>query len=130
MIAQLKRTQQVLALSLMSALAAPVRAQLSAPLPALPPLPSTVSPELQTCVARFGHSGCASRIYARILCDTVGQWGRSLWMEQQLEEQYEQAGIEFRGITAEQVETTAVRYYAPMLCPAKSPQIRQLFNPS
>jgi hypothetical protein len=51
-------------------------------------------------------------------------------MEQQLAEQYEQAGIEFRGITAEQVETAAVRYYAPMLCPAKSPEIRQLFNPA
>jgi len=51
-------------------------------------------------------------------------------MEVQLAEQYDQAAIDFRGITPEQVETAAVRYYAPMLCPEKSPQIRQLFNPS
>lgn len=41
-------------------------------------------------------------------------------MEQQLAEQYEQAGIEFRGITAEQVETAAVRYYAPCSAPPKA----------
>jgi hypothetical protein len=51
-------------------------------------------------------------------------------MEAQLAEQYDQAAIDFRGITPEQVETAAVRYYAPILCPEKSPQIRQLFNPS
>jgi hypothetical protein len=51
-------------------------------------------------------------------------------MEAELAEQYDQAVIDFRGITPEQVETAAVRYYAPMLCPEKSPQIRQLFDPS
>jgi hypothetical protein len=51
-------------------------------------------------------------------------------MEVQLAEQYERAAIDFRGISPEQVETAAVRYYAPMLCPETSPQIRQLFNPS
>lgn len=51
-------------------------------------------------------------------------------MEAELAEQYDQAVIDFRGITPEQVETAAVRYYAPILCPEKSPQIRQLFDPS
>ena len=121
------RADQGLALTLLSVLVAPVQAQLPPPLPSLP---STVSPELQSCVTRFGHTGCAARLYARILCSTVGKRGSTELMEQQLAEQYEQAGIEFRGITAEQVETAAVRYYAPMLCPAKSPEIRQLFNPA
>jgi hypothetical protein len=51
-------------------------------------------------------------------------------LQQQLAEQYEQAAIDFRGISVEQVETAAVRYYSPMLCPDKSQQIRQLFNQS
>ena len=115
-----------LALVLVSAVTSPALAQV----PALPPLPSAVSPELQRCVPRFGHTGCAARLYAAILCDAVGKQVPIALMEQRLAEQYEQAGLEFRGITAEQVETAAVRYYAPMLCPAKSPQIRGLFNPS
>lgn len=123
------RVDRAFALMLLSAFSPPALAQLPV-LPPLPSLPSTVSPELRDCVTRFGHTGCAARLYARMLCNSVGQRSSTELMEQQLAEQYEQAGIEFRGITAEQVETAAVRYYAPMLCPAKSPQIRSLFNPS
>ena len=126
MIAGPLRADRGLALMLVSALGSPALAQV----PVLPPLPTSLSPELQNCVPRFGHTGCAARLYARLLCDTVGKRVSTALMEQQLAEHYEQAGLEFRGITAEQVETAAVRYYAPMLCPAKSPQIRGLFNPS
>ncbi|MEY3749772.1 MAG: hypothetical protein RLZZ11_975 [Cyanobacteriota bacterium] len=116
-------------LALLSGLMAPVQAQLPG-LPPLPSLPQPVDPELQSCVARFGHTGCAARLYAQLLCRAVGEGVGSEQLEQQLAEQYEQAAIDFRGITPEQVETAAVRYYSPMLCPEKSVQIRQLFNPS
>jgi hypothetical protein len=116
---------------------APALAQLLEP-PPLPLVPSVpVSPELASCVPRFGHTGCAARLYARLLCDTLlpqrGGFTSSetlAQMEQQLAEQYEQAAIDFKGISPEQVEIAAVRYYSPMLCPEKSPQIRQLFSAS
>ena len=116
-------------LALLPGLVVPALAQGSVP-PPLPSLPEAISPELQSCVIRFGHTGCAARLYARILCDSVGQIPSSEALEQQLAQQYEQAAIDFRGISPEQVETAAVRYYSPMLCPDKSEQIRQLFNPS
>jgi hypothetical protein len=90
-----------------------------------------ISPELEGCVRRFGHTGCAARLYAQLLCASLGTAeGELERMEAKLAEQYDQAAIDFRGITPEQVETAAVRYYAPMLCPEKSPKIRQLFAPS
>lgn len=123
-------------LALLTGLEFPVFAQMPAP----PPLPSvpeiTISPELEGCVSRFGHTGCAARLYARLLCASMGSGAGGAVveeverMEAQLAQQYDQAAIDFRGITPEQVETAAVRYYAPILCPEKSPQIRQLFNPS
>ena len=123
-------------LALLTGLKSPVLAQM----PVLPPLPSvpeaTISPELEGCVSRFGHTGCAARLYARLLCSSMGSGAGGAVveeverMEAQLAEQYDQAAIDFRGITPEQVETAAVRYYAPILCPEKSPQIRQLFDPS
>ena len=114
-------------LALLPGLKAPALAQLPEP----PPLPAVpVSPELANCVTRYGPTGCAARLYAQLLCRSVGDPAISEQLEQQLAEQYEQAAIDFRGITPEQVETAAVRYYSPMLCPEKSPQIRQLFNPS
>lgn len=121
-------------LALLMGLEAPALAQLLEP----PPLPSVpVSPELASCVSRFGHTGCAARLYARLLCDTLRPQGAGVTstetldqMEQQLAEQFEQAGIDFKGISPEQVEIAAVRYYSPMLCPEKSPQIRQLFSAS
>ncbi|MEN9860431.1 MAG: hypothetical protein RLZZ515_913 [Cyanobacteriota bacterium] len=115
--------------ALLPGLLAPAQAQLPA-MPPLPSLPEPIDPELQTCVTRFGHTGCAARLYAQLLCRSVGDPAISEQMQLQLAEQYEQAAIDFRGITPEQVETAAVRYYSPMLCPDKSPQIRQLFNPS
>lgn len=119
-------------LALLPGLMSPAWAEPPAP-PPLPSLPEAISPDLQDCVSRFGHTGCAARLYARILCASIkaGAWvGEPDSMEAQLAEQYERAAIDFRGITPEQVETAAVRYYAPMLCPETSPQIRQLFNPS
>ncbi len=116
-------------LALLPGLVVPALAQGPVP-PPLPSLPEAISPELQSCVSRFGHTGCAARLYARILCDSVGQLPSSEALEEQLAQQYEQAAIDFRGISPEQVETAAVRYYSPMLCPDKSEQIRQLFNPS
>jgi hypothetical protein len=118
-------------LALFTGLEPPAFAQFLAP-PPLPSVPETViSPELEGCVRRFGHTGCAARLYAQLLCASMGTAeGELERMEAKLAEQYDQAAIDFRGITPEQVETAAVRYYAPMLCPEKSPQIRQLFNPS
>ena len=116
-------------LALLPGLVVPALAQGSVP-PPLPSLPEAISPELQSCVSRFGHTGCAARLYARILCDSVGQLPSGEALEEQLAQQYEQAAIDFRGISPEQVETAAVRYYSPMLCPDKSEKIRQLFNPS
>ena len=123
-------------LALLTGLESPALAQFLAP-PLVPLAPETViSPELEGCVRRFGHTGCAARLYAQLLCtsmrtanDFTAEAERER-MEAKLAEQYDQAAIDFRGITPEQVETAAVRYYAPMLCPEKSPQIRQLFNPS
>lgn len=97
--------------------------------PQLPPqLPSLPDNPYADCVTRYGHTGCAARLYAQVLCDNVGAAppDTSL-LEPRLAEHYEQAAIDFRGITPEQVETAAVRYYAPMLCPAKSELILRLF---
>ena len=123
-------------LALFTGLESPALAQFLTP-PPLPAVPETViSPELEGCVRRFGHTGCAARLYAQLLCVSMGTAngltaeGELERMEAKLAEQYDQAAIDFRGITPEQVEMAAVRYYAPMLCPEKSPQIRQLFAPS
>jgi hypothetical protein len=95
----------------------------------LPPqLPSLPDNPYGDCVTRYGHTGCAARLYAQLLCDNVGgAMPDTILLEQRLAEHYEQAAIDFRGITTQQVETAAVRYYAAMLCPAKSEQIRRLF---
>lgn len=96
-----------------------------------PPLPSLPENPQAECVTRYGHTGCAARLYAQVLCDTIAvPTPGTATLEQSLAEQYEQAAIDFRGITPEQVETAAVRYYAPMLCPEKSEQILKLFSPS
>ena len=118
-------------LALFTGLESPALAQFLAP-PPLPAVPEPrISPELEGCVRRFGHTGCAARLYAQLLCASLGTAeGELERMEAKLAEQYDQAAIDFRGITPEQVETAAVRYYAPMLCPEKSPKIRQLFAPS
>jgi len=112
-----------------------VRAQLPPPLPPPPPPPSpsplaapAAEADLVGCVASYGNTGCAARLYAQLLCDSFGTRFNGGQLSSQLDQQYAQAGIDFRGISPEQVERAAVRYYAPMLCPAKSGQIRQLFK--
>ena len=84
--------------------------------------------DLAGCVASYGNTGCAARLYAQLLCDSIGTRFNGGQLTTQLDQQYAQAGIDFSGISPEQVERAAVRYYAPMLCPAKSGQIRELFK--
>ena len=100
------------------------------PPPLAPLLPSDPSPEeLSRCVPSYGNTGCAARLYARLLCGVVGLSPMPEGLQQQLDGQYERAAIDFRGISVEQVESAAVRYYVPMLCPARSRQIQDLFAP-
>lgn len=80
------------------------------------------------CVRRFGHTGCAARLYAQLLCDSFDQPALLLAQQQRLSEAFEREGVSFAGILPEEVETAAVRYYTPMLCPERSPQIRALFQ--
>ena len=81
------------------------------------------------CVPRYGHTGCAARLYAQLLCTAVGSSTPASELQLQLDQQYEQAAIDFRGITAAQIEKAAVGYYVPMLCPDKRIEIRELFAP-
>lgn len=97
--------------------------------PGLPALSDPSPVELASCVPRYGNTGCAARLYARLLCDVAGQAPMPDGLQQQLDGQYERAAINFSGITVEQVESAAVRYYVPMLCPAKAKQIQALFAP-
>ena len=78
---------------------------------------------------RYGNTGCAARLYARLLCSTVGLNPMPEGLQRQLDGQYERAAIDFRGISVAQVESAALRYYVPMLCPARSRQIQELFAP-
>ena len=110
---------------LQSLQAAPVFSQ---PLP-VPPPPPVATGALADCVPRFGHTGCAARLYAQLLCTAVGSSTPASELQLQLDQQYEQAAIDFRGITAAQIEKAAVGYYVPMLCPDKRIEIRELFAP-
>ncbi|MFM8673442.1 MAG: hypothetical protein ACKOCA_00055 [Vulcanococcus sp.] len=107
-------------------LAAGARAQLPPPPP--PPPPAAAEPDLGRCVASYGNTGCAARLYAQLLCDSIGTRFNGSQLTNQLDQQYAQAGIDFSGISPEQVERAAVRYYAPMLCPSKSERIRAVFR--
>ena len=112
---------------LLALLALPVGAQ---PLP--PPSPSgPAGDHAQDCVARFGNRGCAARLYGQLLCQAVGMGhvtpARTLQL--QLELDYRQAGIDFTGITAAQIEDLALARHVPLLCPATTPRIRDLFAP-
>ena len=109
----------------------PAGGQVPPPLPPPPPLPQAGPlTALDTCVATYGNTGCAARLFAEVLCDTIAQPRGLPQLEQQLQRQYDQAAIDFSGITPEQVEASAVYYYAPMLCPDRSSQIRKLFRPT
>jgi hypothetical protein len=96
-------------------------------------LPSHAQPLLPAvpgaCVNRYGNSGCAANLYAQLLCDTVGSATTIQQLEPRLQSAFEQAGINFVGLTAEAIETAAVRRYTPMLCSLKNRQIQELFQP-
>lgn len=114
-------------------LLAPARSQLLPAVPPPPPAPpldlaDPAAEEINLCVSRFGNSGCAARLYAGLLCGAVGEGAAPQDLQQRLEQQYEQAGIDFRGISAGQIEAMAVKDEAPRLCPQKSRQIQELFS--
>lgn len=113
------------ALALQPLLSGAAQAQLPPPPPPPPPAADT---DLVGCVASYGNTGCAARLYAQLLCDSIGTRFNGGQLTSQLEQQYAQAAIDFTGITPEQVERAAVRYYAPMLCPSKSDRIRAVFK--
>jgi hypothetical protein len=95
-------------------------------------LPSQAQPLLPAvpgaCVSRYGNSGCAANLYAQLLCDTVGSETSMQQLEPRLQRAFEQVGINFAGLTAEAIQSAAVDYYTPMLCPPKSRQIQELFQ--
>ena len=126
MIGRCRPLQRLLLPSILGLMPGAVLAQLPPPLPSLlPGVPAA------SCVSRFGNTGCAALLYAQVLCDQIGSSPLDTSsLQQQLAEHYEQAAIDFRGITADQVETAAIGNYAPQLCPSKSEQIRRLFRPS
>jgi len=90
----------------------------------LPALPVSA----QSCLERYGQSGCAARLYAEMLCAHFDRPEVMRNRESQLADRFEEAGLNLTGIPAAAVETAAVREYAPQLCPQKSEQIRRLFR--
>jgi hypothetical protein len=97
-------------------------AQGLAPLPVAPP-------PVSVCVRRYGHTGCAAKLYAELLCQIVGQ-PSDLYREQRLlQQRYSEEQLDFSGMTAAQVETAAVRYYVPQLCPQKKEQVWGVLGP-
>ncbi|MEY4841090.1 MAG: hypothetical protein RLZZ374_1998 [Cyanobacteriota bacterium] len=83
---------------------------------------------LGRCVANLGQVGCAARLYAQLLCDNIGLQTPLNQLHQSLQSSFEQAAIDFQGITPPSIETAAVRYYAPQLCPLKSEKILDLMQ--
>lgn len=86
-------------------------------------------PAVPACVVRYGHIGCAARLYAEVLCEVVGQRADLYRALTQLQRRFSDEHINFKGITAEQVEITAARYYVPQLCPPKRQQVWDLLLP-
>ncbi len=118
---------------------APLLAPLPAPLAVPPPppvLPELLAPapppsrgvDLGRCVANLGQVGCAARLYAQLLCDNIGLQTPLSQLHQSLQSSFEQAAIDFQGITPTSIETAAVRYYTPQLCPLKSEKIIDLMQ--
>jgi hypothetical protein len=93
--------------------------------PAAPP-PNSV--DLGRCVANLGQVGCAARLYAQLLCDNIGLQTPLSQLHQSLQSSFEQAAIDFQGITPASIETAAVRYYTPQVCPLKSEKIIDLMQ--
>lgn len=119
--------------------ASPLMAPWPSPLVVPPPpplLPELLAPgpaqasnfALGRCVANLGQVGCAARLYAQLLCDNIGQQTPLNQLHQSLQSSFEQAAIDFQGITPPSIETAAVRYYAPQLCPLKSEKILDLMQ--
>ena len=103
------------------------------PPPVLPELMAPRQPEprpidLGRCVASLGQVGCAARLYAQLLCDNIGLQTPLNQLHQSLQSSFEQAAIDFQGITPTSIETAAVRYYTPQLCPLKSEKIIDLMQ--
>ena len=118
---------------------APMLAPLPAPLAVPPPppgLPELLAPapppsssvDLGRCVANLGQVGCAARLYAQLLCDNIGLQTPLSQLHQSLQSSFEQAAIDFQGITPTSIETAAVRYYTPQLCLQKSEKIIDLMQ--
>jgi hypothetical protein len=101
----------------------PVLPELLAPAP-----PPSSSVDLGRCVANLGQVGCAARLYAQLLCDNIGLQTPLSQLHQSLQSSFEQAAIDFQGITPTSIETAAVRYYTPQLCPQKSEKIIDLMQ--
>lgn len=118
-----------------SPLMAPWPSSLVVP-PSPPLLPELLAPgpaqasnfALGRCVANLGQVGCAARLYAQLLCDNIGLQTPLNQLHQSLQSSFEQAAIDFQGITPPSIETAAVRYYAPQLCPLKSEKILDLMQ--
>lgn len=103
------------------------------PPPLLPELlvpgpPQASSFALGRCVANLGQVGCAARLYAQLLCDNIGLQTPLYQLHQNLQSSFEKAAIDFQGVTPTSIETAAVRYYAPQLCPLKSEKILDLLQ--
>ncbi|MEN9541842.1 MAG: hypothetical protein RLZZ459_1933 [Cyanobacteriota bacterium] len=115
------------AAGLLALLAVAVGAQ---PLPPPPP-PGPTGETAQDCVARFGNRGCAARLYGRLLCqaEAVDYVIPARTLRLQLERDYQQAAIDFTGVTASQIEDLALAQHVPVLCPGATPRIRDLFAP-
>jgi hypothetical protein len=93
--------------------------------PSLPAPPPPVS----ACVGRYGYTGCAGRLYARVLCEIVGRTVDLPAIEARLQAQFVAEQIDFKGIDVAEVEAVAVRYYVPQICPDKQQQIWSLLLP-
>jgi hypothetical protein len=91
-------------------------------------LPPTAQAQVEHCVARYGSTGCAARLYAQELCNGFDKPDAAAAMQSDLTQQFEQAEIDFNGLSAAAIETAAIRYYTPMLCPERSGRIQQLFE--
>ena len=111
-------------------LAGTAKAQLPLSLPPLPATPTQTDEAPASCVPRYGDAGCAARLYAQVLCALVSRRSAKAAAGWQgwLEERYRQAGIAFNGLTADQIEQRAVDEQVPLVCPASSAAIRDLFS--
>jgi hypothetical protein len=94
---------------------------------AVPPL--AAPPPVSVCVRRYGHAGCAAKLYAELLCQIVGQRSDLDREQRQLQQRYSAEQIDWSGIAVAQVESIAVRNYVPQICPEKRDEIWQLLGP-